>query len=599
MKTVGFKISLPLARETRDGQKSMAQYRKGFSAMEKKELPAVTKRFQTFGKEAKKSLKDVGDEAEKTGRKVGSAWDKGLHRLGEFGKKLHETREKLFGLKEALEATAVGAAAAWGFEKIVDAGKKQFTTKARLKREFGDEAEGIEGIAGGMANRSGISKDAAALAMVPLAEQLQQVQAGARFRGMKKPLTEAQATALRKKNLAFGSELIGRLSLMAPEIAPEEIGRVTGDALAGPEGIRSLIATFNLSKRSRNLATLNEHGKAFEGLSPSERQQTGLKRGQYLEQGDLVRLILERSGITAGAAAERGTHLDVQIKSIGSAIEDALGDIGVGAMTRFNGKMKEGETLASRFRKYLEEHKETLHSIGDSLASGAESVGKLVGKLPALASFLTEHKGTLLAMGAGFYALKGAAYFGAKSSSGGGALGGLGGLGGLGSDGMRVFVTNWGGSKGGGLGGSEEASSGLTKFNRALGVASAAVGAFSAGFGLGTFLDEKYDISGGMEKGLHILTGNKDSLNKPDQVVKEHTWDILKGVLSGDVGGSAQKIMADAARDAAAHPDQWLGPPQIIQLNVDGKKMAEVVTGHMGRDVQRKTANGAAPATRD
>ncbi len=597
MKSVGFKIVLPLGKETIESKKHLSQQKKELTEMHKKTLPETAKAFKKVGAEAKKSFRDIGEEAEKTGRKTSNAFADALRGIHKFSEGIGKAKDKVINLKNALAATAVGGAAIFGVHKLLEEGKHDLAIKGRLKREFGLEADVIEGAAGTLGRRSGMTNASASAALIPLAEQLQQIEAGSRFRGMKKPLSESQAQALRKKNLEFGSELIGRLSVMAPDMDPTELGRIAGDALSGPEGIRGLLSSFNLSKRSRKLATLNEQGKAFEALSPSERTALGIKKqGQYLEQGDLVRLIMERSGVTMGAADAKRGKLDFQIKSIGAEIENAFGLIGSSALDGFNSKLKKGESIADRFHGFMEQNKSTIEKLGHGLASAAEGVAKFAAYLPRVGAFISEHKTGLMALAGVGATFKGAAWVGGKLSNLKKAKDDIGGL--LGKDTVKVWITNPGfGDKGAGSDLSDVAGKVPGKLGKIAGLLGKTVAV--AGVGLAA-----YEATSALDQaigGTDFLTGTgkHSRIKSKDDAAFEATEALRKKAHDERVARDQARAKAIQEHGSAGAIGGGAAQPQVIQLHLDGRKVAEVVTKHQVHNIRASSALGAAPTVRE
>jgi hypothetical protein len=335
------------------------------------------------------------------------AGSKSLSGVKAFTNGIEGATKKVLNLKNAIAATAIGGAAIWGIKAIFEQGTGQQRNLARVRREFGDEAGQFINLGNRVGLRSGIQGDDAAAALVPLGEQLQAIQAGARFRGMKGPLNEKQAAALRAKNLTFGAGILERIQTLSPDIDSETLGRVLGDSLAGPEGIKSLISTLHLSRRSKVLSAANEKGEAFSALTPAEQKRLGVtKKGQFLEQGDLVNLLLERSGMTEGAAKDMRKTFGFQSKSVQSQLMDTVGDIGAGALDALNAKLGKGATLAESLHDYLssEDGKKTIDGITNGVVKITESVVDLAKQLPAIGSWLKEHK-TLIGVLAGGYGI--------------------------------------------------------------------------------------------------------------------------------------------------------------------------------------------------
>lgn len=522
----------------------------------------------------------------------------GADGLQRFTHSVEGVTRKVFNLKHAIAGTLVGGAAIWGIHKLFEEGSQQISTRNRLKREFGEDAENIMSLGERIGLQSGVQGDRAAKGLIPLAEQLQAIQEGAQFRGMRRKLTGSEAEALRKKNLAFGGGLLQRVQTLVPDMDTDELGRILGDALAGPEGIRSMVSALQLSKRSKTLSALNEKGQAFKALSPEEKKRFGItKAGQYLEQGDLVNLLLQRSGLTDQAALEARKKLPFQLQSIKAQGLDTLGEIGAKAMETLNEKLGKGATLAESLQKYLasDEGKKTIKDISDGVASITEGLIEIAKSIPKIASFFSEHKGTILALATAYAGVKGV---GAISSAGS-ALQAAGGVAGVAK------------SVGGGA--------------LALGGAGLVAAAGAAGYALGTYLDEKLNLSDRISKGLHKFLDS----GREDKGVAEHKAKLdertaarqskiaeleAKGISHGLAVRYAdhpeENPMARAITTGKRNPVTGAGPIQpagsqpievnhTTVLNLDGVKVSEVVEKHLVRGLQNRTARGAAPVSRE
>jgi hypothetical protein len=409
-KTISLKIK---AAPTADTKKALDNLQKVATGWEKafgkdgdkpvknqmRQVQSLTRAWGDLGKAIKLARDNF-----KGGFEAGS---KSLSGVKAFTNGIEGATKKVLNLKNAIAATAVGGAAIWGIKAIFEQGTGQQRNLARVRREFGDEAGQFINLGNRVGLRSGIQGDDAAAALVPLGEQLQAIQKGARFRGMKGPLSEKQAAALRAKNLTFGAGILERIQTLSPDIDSETLGRVLGDSLAGPEGIKSLIGTLHLSRRSKVLSAANEKGEAFSALTPAEQKRLGVtKKGQYLEQGDLVNLLLERSGMTEGAAGDMRKTFGFQSKSVQAQLMDTVGDIGSGALDALNAKLGKGATLAESLHDYLasDDGKKTIDGITNGVVKITESVVDLAKQLPAIGSWLKEHK-TLIGVLAGGYGI--------------------------------------------------------------------------------------------------------------------------------------------------------------------------------------------------
>lgn len=320
--------------------------------------------------------------------------------------------KKIFNLKTVIAGTVVGGLAIWGVKKAFEEGAQDIKTRNRLKREFGDKgAANIEAESKRVNFRAGLQDDEVSRGLIPLAEQLEAIQKGSQFRGMKRKLTAKEALALRNKNLTFGANLFANAAAKAPDIAPEELGRILGDALSGPEGVRSLVSALNLRKASRTLQAANEKGLAYQHLDPKEQKALKVtKKGQYLEQGDLVKLMLSRSDINDSSVDAAQKTFSHQIKQIKSTLLDELGDVGAGALDTLTAKLGDGATAAERLQTYLasKEGKKTLESIQETVVKIVEGVVDIATGLPKIGSWLKEHRNLLESLAVAYVGLKAA-----------------------------------------------------------------------------------------------------------------------------------------------------------------------------------------------
>lgn len=609
---VGFAIKITQARETTDTTKALDKQRKT--------LIEMPKQAEQFGKVLKLNLKGVRKEVEQTesstrslGRSLVDGFKGAAVSVDHFMSRLDKIRSKVLNVKNVIAASAVGGIGIYLGREILRKGMEQAANVGRVKREFGSDSGYILELGEKIGRRAGIEGDDAARALVPLAEQLQAIQAGSQFRGMKKPLTEQQAEALRRKNLNFGGELLGRASILAPEVDSAELGKVLADALSGPEGVRALISTMNLSKRARTLSTLNEQGKAFQGLSPEERKRLGVsKGGQYLEQGDLVNLLLERSGLTGKEAETKRKGFAGQVRALKATFTDALGDVGVAAVNALNKKLGEGTSLADKLHGYLDKNKGTIEKLGEGLATGAKALADFAMYLPRIGAFLSDHKTLLLAMGTGYLGLKGLAGIG-------GLIGKVPGTGIVGKaadalNAMPVRVVNFppGFGFGGGPGG------GAGKGMGWLGKVGAVVAAATGGYAVGTAIDEATGLSDYLSR-ASTDRFEKENNTAADAALKKRVDSIRSNNRAGRYAaidqeqvfgpGDAPGIKEFLAR-TQENRDQVFGPgdsPGIAQfrqqdvnanitLSLDGYMLAQLLIPHITRDINNKSARGAAPA---
>lgn len=613
MRTVGFNIRIPLTKESLESKKQLGEFHKGLDTLEKKTLPKLTKTTKEYLKGTRDGFKEATSHVERFGNAFSESIRKNLEGLNRLNERLHKSREKIFGLKEAFEATAIGAATFYGIDKLIEGGRNEMRTRMRVRREFGGEAGFISEAGESAARRAGLEGADATKMLIPLAETLRDtVQEGARFRGMKGPLSAAQAAELRRKNLEVGSSLMQRMAILNPELGAAQIGQVMNDALTGPEGIRSMISAFGLSKRSRVLSEANEKGQAFKALSPEERKQLGItKQGQYVQQADLVRLMLERSGFTAGAANDEMKTLDFQLKAIGNSFKNVFGEVGEAMMSKLDGGLSKGGTLAERLNQYLDKNKETIKHVGESLGAAAQHVGELAGYLPRIGRFFSEHKTLLLSLGAGFIGFKALAGIG-------GMLGkvsnvpGLGALAGGGKMGIPVYVTNFPGMPGvGGVAGAA-GKAGLGILGKAGIIGGAIAGGIALGGAAGMYLDKHSATASKFYNGeanlLYKLTGEgaadkkledfEVARNKRMLAERANKQQSLVASLeqAGLSHGQAVAIATGANKDGF---DVNRGGQTLhISLNVDGHVLAQKTIPHLTRHVRDHTADGAAPTWR-
>lgn len=611
VKTVGFTIKIPMARETADTQKAIDKQKKTIVELQKKDLPKLTKATKEYLGTAKKAFNDTGREAEQMGRTFSRSMEDGLRSLHRMSDGVGKLRERLLNIKTVLAGTAVGIAAIWAGKKLYEGGKANLATRGRIGREFGDESGFLEETARRAGHAGGVSADDATKALIPFRERLDDIEEGAQFRGMRKKLTAVQAKALREKNLTFGAGLLSRVSAMAPDIDEGQAGSVLADALAGPEGIKRLVTEFNLSRRSRTVAQANEKGEVFKYLRAEEKQKYGInKKGQYLEQGDLVNILLERSGITEAAAEAKRKKMDFQLKQIGAEAENALADIGARAFDKFNNGMSKGTTLAEKFENAIKskEGQRVLDGISSAVVGIAEGAVKIATTVPKIGAFLSEHKGTLAALGVTFAALKGMSFVGGKMKGLEGGAGGILGALGIGAKPIPVYIVS---GPGGALGATGEAGGKLSKLGKIAGGASAVLAAGSAGYAVGTELDNWLGLSDKISKGLfksdEFAAGGLRTSQNELSVAKVIMARVNAGKETGaqaaaefqrfasSAEGKGKDQLSEVAKQLAA----MLAAQKPAQLVVDGRVLAEIVSEHQERAVKNSTAGGGAPLHRE
>jgi hypothetical protein len=555
---------------------------------QKRDIDTLSKAWANLGKEIK-----LARENFEGGFAAGS---KSLSGLKTFTGFIDGATKKVFNLKNAIAATAIGAGAIWLGKSIFEEGAQQIKTRKRIQREFGTYGgDLLTGNARRINFAAGLQDDEAARGLIPLAEQLEAIQEGAQFRGMKRPLSVMQADTLKRKNLTFGANLLRRVSTLAPDIEPEELGRVLGDALAGPEGVRSLISTLGLSKRSKTLSQANEKGQVYKVLTPEERKKYGItKAGQYLEQGDLVSLALDRSGMTDKAAADEQKTFSHQVRQIKSTLMDQIGDIGSGALDTLTEKLGQGATAAERLQSYLasKEGKQTIDSIKDTVVSIVEGVAGIAKQLPAIGAWLKEHK-TLLEVLAG-------AYVAAKAAP---AVAGV--VGGVKAVASGVSTAATVGKYALKYGKYAAGAAGGTAALVGLAGTAAVVGAHYGA----KYLDDHtqfYDkLVGGGQEDAAGEAKNRTAI----EILKAKREALSTALERGGVSHGLAVRYAEHPEEAAANPlakqiiDAMQSRPieltSTTNLVVDGQVLAKVIDKHMTRNVQNRTAGGAAPVTRE
>jgi hypothetical protein len=604
-KTVSIKIK---AAPTPDTKKSLDQLQKistNWDAVFGKNGDKLVRNQKRYVNDLTRSWQDLGKAIKlakdnfKGGFETGS---KSLAGVKAFTSGIEGATKKVLNLKNAIAATAIGGAAIWGVKRILSEGSEDIKTRKRIGREFGagkgSYGDYLTDLGDRVGLKGGMQGDEAARGLIPLAEQLEAIQEGAQFRGMKRKLTGSEAEALKRKNLTFGGGLLQRLGALVPDMEPEELGRVLGDALAGPEGVRSLVSNLHLSKRSRKLSEANEKGEAFKLLTPEERKRMGVTRqGQYLEQGDLVNLLLERSGLTDKAATDERKTFGFQMKSIKAQLGDTLGDIGSGALDTLTEKLGKGATAAERLQSYLtsEDGKKTINAVKDGVVGIVDGIASIASKLPEIGSWLKEHKGLLGAIAGVYGVAKVAPTIAGIAKGASAALGGLRGS----NPAMPLYVA----MAGGGLPGVGGGKMGL------LGKAGLVAGAGVAGYALGTWLDEKYGLSDKIAGGGQENKAGEAKNRNQIQFLKEKREALIKSLEQSGVAHGMAVRYADHPDEAVhANPNlagvfkaMGIATPEVnvtTNLVVDGQVLAKVTEKHLVRGIQNRTANGAAPVSK-
>lgn len=541
------------------------------------------------------AFKSVEDAARKSTDVIKSGFERATGAVEKLNDKLKDkTKETLkdigrqFKLAFAVFSGERLIEKAFDFPKrLMEAGRGDINARMRARREFGGDAGYMDDRAKRLGRNAGLDDSEAMNALFSIGEAVSGTQAGTAFRGKK--LNGGQANALRRNTFNFGADLLERIATVTHAQGDEtaSIAQALSNAGTGPEGMRGLVSMLHLNRAfSAEALKANEKGKLADLVGPDMARQFGVQRGKVAGQGTLIDILLTKSGITEGAAKEERSKFDFQIKSIGASFESVLGEIGSRSLEKVDAGFAKGTTLAEKFQNILEspKGKQTIEHIADSLAKGAESAIKLATSLPRAFDWIGEHKGTIeLLIGA----YTGLSVLGKLRGGGkGGALETAGGLLGI-TKPIPVYIVNGPGGLGGALGGEGKGAGGL------LGKAGKVVGALGFGLAVGTAIDQQYDVSGGLEKGVHLLTANKENLSKPDQIARSHWWDIAKGVVTGNMDTAAKKASEDLVRQTVANPSAIIPqlPPQTINVVLpDGRVLASVVNDANANKIKNATA---------
>lgn len=405
---------------------------------------------------------------------------------------------KIFNLKNALLATAVGGGIFTLGRKALGNARDDARIDARVRREFqGPLGQNIRDAADIIAPGAGIQNGDALAALTPIGRAIKETVVGSKLRSGQALKTQAQVDLVRKQTLGLATKYTNRVLTLFPESSPEEVGRMLAEAGTGEEGFRQLARFVGLGRASTNDIVKEAQKKK-------------------LPIGDIVGKILERGGITEQAASDQRKTFDFQIKSIGSQLEDAIGNVGSSAIERLNKSLGEGTTLAEKLQKYLAspEGKKMIDSLGDALSRVVGFAADLAKKIPETIRFISDHKTLLLSIAGAYGALK----------VGGGvanAIGGIKSAGGIGAafgGGIRgstpatpLYVSQVGG---GGLSvpGGGSLPSKLQK-------GGAVLGALTFGYEFGTLIDKQFGLS---DKISHISDAkNKAAEDKASETYRE------------------------------------------------------------------------------
>jgi hypothetical protein len=537
--------------------------------------------------------------------------------LSFFSRGVDGAVKKVINLKTLLAATAIGGAAIWAGHALYEEGMQNVKTRNKLKREFGanGDNEFIETLGRNRQFKSGVQDDDFERALIPFAREAQVIEKGAQFRGMKKSLTEAEATALRRKNLTFASTLVQRQIALHPEMEPEEVGKVLSDALSGPTGARQMVSAFGLGRRATKFMQANEQGKLYKMLSPTEQKTLNVsKAGQYAQQGDLVKLLLEKGGESDAAFEAMQKSFGHQIRQMKATAFGTLGDIGAEALDELTKKLGNGATAAERLQKYLasDEGKKTVLDIKDAVVGIGSGIGDIAKSLPAIGAWLKEHK-TLVEGLALAYGVSKVATPAFKTGKG------------------LFSIGKW--AAGGGAGAFAKGAGGVLLAGAKVGLPLLAAGA--AGYGIGTGIDWLTGKATGRSlsdrlagAGPQMLDRGEENRQNEFSVARVLAKKVEAGKLTpeqaanqfstfsrvtehGKPGVFAETIQKRLTENklediSVGRLDAILAdstkPIEITIHNtttLDGKAIAKSSERHQVRDIKARTANGAAPASRE
>lgn len=583
-----------------------------------KTLRLVEKTQSKVIKDGKKGFEELGRVAEGTGRKFSGIFKQARSELDQFSRGVSTLREKFIGLREVVEASLVGGLAIEGVKKLLEAGSATAKARGRVRREFGPEAAGIESLAAKTARAAGLRDEDALRALTLIGETTQETQAGSVLRGRR--LNAAQAAAVRAQTTQFGAGLLSRIATVTGE-NPVEIAQLLAEAGAGPEGTRRFAGALGLNRvfarqlseansKGQGLAFLRAHGQAaFAG----ELQKQGV-RGQ-LGQGSVLEAILRQSGVTEEAADAKRRSFGFQKQAIGALVENTLGDIGEQALNKLTGGLGKGATLAERLQKALESEKgkKAIEAISTGVQKFVDGLIKAVEALPKIFKTIEDHKTALGIIAGGFVGIK--AVTGASKLVGGAKevlenfgigkakelLGGAG----AGAKPIPVYVVNAPEIVGGGIGEKAAGAKGL------LAKAGLVVGAATAGYAVGKFIDQKTGASGKVADALRNLTGrqqadadreyagvqgNRRSL--ADREARRQA--IIKQLESVGVTHGQAVYLSEHPGDSVQTQRTGNGGTTTlnIALNLDGQIVTRAVVPHLEREIRKHSANGGAPTGR-
>ncbi len=453
-----------------------------------------------FNKDAARGLKEQESlwkrlEAATSSFARGSlrAMDSALGGINKFQRGLEGAIKGAVSLRNVVMGSAVGYGAYRLGAKVLHAGAGDVRNARMLTREFGPGLLKDLALSGSkyVSKAAGIEDDDALVGLLPIMRAIRETRVGDTFRGSKIRNTR-DLEAVQRRQMTMSVERFKQLAVLNPNMSPEQIGFLLAEAGQGEEGMRGLGRALNLGKAS--MADIMRDAKK-----------------KKMGAGDIVSTMFERAGYTDKSVQAEQKSFEFQIKQLGTAVETTFGDIGSRAIEKLNERLGKGASLAERFGSFMERHQETVDKLADGFATMVEKLIDLAEKLPKALSWLDEHKGTLLGIGAAYAGLRVA-----------GSIRETIGKSGLsdvvdkvtGGDGQRVFVTNWPGSLGGG-GGLPDLPAGTKAGGAAslLQKAGLVAGAATAGFAIGTAADR---LSGGrLSSGLaSALDGGANAIDE-------------------------------------------------------------------------------------
>lgn len=597
---------------------------------QKKDIGELGKTQNKVLGDAAKGLKSATNEAEKFSFTFKGAFRQAKSELEQFGRGVETLKSKLVSLKTIVVGSAIGGLAIAGINKLLTGGMAEQKATGRINREFGADAKFLQAQAALIARQSGISREAALKAIIPVAETTQETQAGTTFRGRK--LNAAQAGALRQQTTKFGAGLLSRIATVTGAGGDElaDLAQAIAEGGAGPEGTRRFVSAIGGNRVfARELSAANQKGQiakflAQRGFSADRLKGLGIKNGQIAGQGTVLDIIAQQSGITDQAAEAKRHSFGFQRQAIGASIDTTLGEIGASALDKLTKSFGKGKTLAEKFQEVLESEKgkKVIDGIASAIDKVVEGLVKVATEIPKIIGFISQHKTAFEILGGGLVLGKGIS-MGAGLIGGAkdvfkafGIGGGAGKLveGAMGSKPIPVYVVNapaLGGE--GGIAGAAGGAKGL------LAKAGLVAGAGLAGYAAGKFLDSKFGLSTKLANGVGSLTGQNDALagieaagvggnqrliaqrakNKSDFVRQLEATGLQHGqaVYVAEHGAQGAGFAIPEAARALAGGAVNVNP--TINVNLDGRTLATVtaphIVEHVARRVRTESAGGAAP----